>query len=148
MSDDIGLPMYWEYHGTAFKLEAGPEGEWVGSLLNPETGLFDRDDRPTLDCLFATTTSYITTKPFEEFVWTSERVRSYHLTGDGPIFALYDTIKAIRGQAEAENRRLTGEELAMVKSIYRRTFTMWEEEQKRREAGEPPSFEVRQLRPF
>ncbi|TWH68513.1 hypothetical protein JD77_03506 [Micromonospora olivasterospora] len=71
----------------------------------------------------------------EEFVQDVEEYRAHYLSGEGPIFALYETVKAIVDAEEREGRYLTETERAIVQGIRRRTFVMFEEELQR--AGDP-----------
>ncbi|SDC97933.1 hypothetical protein [Actinokineospora iranica] len=135
---------YYMYFGRTFKLDTTPDGQWVGYLLNWDTGEFEIDNDPIMPISGATSSSDIWALDKEDFIWRTEEIRAYRLRGDGPIFALYDTIRAMFAQRESEGRKLfTDEELALIKSIRRRTFAMWEAETARRAAGEPPTFSVR-----
>ncbi|MGA6162956.1 hypothetical protein [Amycolatopsis magusensis] len=138
----IETPSYFLYFGRTFVIDSTPDGGLAGSLLNWDTGEFEPDHGPIQKVLFATSDSDISALSRERFVQRTERIRR-GLTGDGPIFALYETIDSIHAQAKAENRRITDEELDLIESIQRRTFAMWEDELARRAAGEPPSFTVR-----
>ena len=141
----IETPSYFLYFGRTFVIDSTPDGGLAGSLLNWDTGEFEPNHEPIEKVLFATSDSDISALDREQFVQRTERVRQ-ELTGDGPIFALYDTIHAMHDQRRAEDRRLTDEEIALIASIRRRTFGMWEDELARRAAGEPPSFTVRRRR--
>lgn len=139
----IRTPAYYEYYKSTYIIETNSGGELVGRRLNTETGEFVPDNRPIPEILLATSTSEVSSLDKDEFIWITERERG-HLEGDGPVFALYDTINAIYEQARREGRKsITREELALIESIRRRTFAMWEEEMARRAAGEPPAFTVR-----
>lgn len=139
----VRTPSYYEYYKSTYVIETDSEGDWIGYRLNTETGEFDLDNRPIPEILFATSTSEVASLDYDDFVWTTEEVRG-DLRGDGPVFALYETINAIYEQAAREGRKsITREELALIKSIRRRTFKMWEDEAARRAAGEPPTFTVK-----
>lgn len=138
----IETPSYFLYFGRTFVIDSTPDGGLAGSLLNWDTGEFEPNHEPIKKVLFATSDSDISALDREEFVQRTERVRQ-ELTGDGPIFALYETIDGLYDQAEAENREISDEELELIRAVQRRTFGMWEEELARRAAGEPPSFTVR-----
>jgi hypothetical protein len=71
----------------------------------------------------------------EEFVQQTERERAHYLTGEGPIFALYETVRAITDALAQERRYPTPTEIALIEGIRRRTFVMFEEELQR--AGDP-----------
>ncbi|MBB5803819.1 hypothetical protein F4560_003587 [Saccharothrix ecbatanensis] len=139
----VRTPSYYEYYKSTYVIETDSEGDWIGHRLNTETGEFDLDNRPIPEILFATSTSEVASLDYDDFIWTTEEVRG-NLRGDGAVFALYETINAIYEQAAREGRKsITSEELALIKSIRRRTFKMWEDEAARRAAGEPPTFTVR-----
>jgi hypothetical protein len=139
----VDTPSYFKYYGRPFVLDTDSEGNWTGHLLNTATGEFERDDRPVPEVLLATSTSEVAVLTRERFIWRTEQERE-RLEGDGPVFALYDTVNAIYEQARREGRKsITDEERALVRSIRRRTFAMWEHEMARRAAGEPPTFTVR-----
>lgn len=136
-------PAYFKYYASTFVLDTDPEGNWVGHRLNIETGEFELDNRPITEVLLATSTSDVTVLERDDFIWWTEQERG-RLRGDGPVFALYETIDAMYEQKEREGRKaFTPEERALIKSIRRRTFKMWEDEAARRAAGEPPTFTVR-----
>ncbi|WP_143532271.1 hypothetical protein [Saccharothrix sp. ALI-22-I] len=139
----VRTPSYYEYYKSTYVLETNSEGDWVGYRLNTDTGEFQPDNRPIAEILLATSTSEVSSLDREEFIWTTEEIRG-QLRGDGPVFALYETINAMYEQKEREGRKsFTPEERALIRSIRRRTFKMWEEEAARRAAGEPPTFTVR-----
>lgn len=59
------------------------------------------------------------------------------LTGNGPVFALYDVIDVVHAQARKERRPLSEQEAALIAEIREGTYRMWEQ-LSRREAGSPP----------
>ncbi len=139
----VKTPAYYKYYGSTFVLDTDSEGNWVGHRLNLDTGEFEPDNGPIAEVLLATSTSEITALNRDRFIWRTEQERE-RLRGDGPVFALYDTIKAIYENAAREGRQsITSEERELIRSIRRRTFQMWEEEAARRAAGEPATFIVK-----
>ncbi|MEV1110394.1 MULTISPECIES: hypothetical protein [unclassified Micromonospora] len=70
-----------------------------------------------------------------DFVQEVEAFRAYYLEGDGPIFALYETVRSIEDLAAAEGRHLTPREQALIRGIRQRSFVMFEEQL--RAAGDP-----------
>jgi hypothetical protein len=70
-----------------------------------------------------------------DFVDAVEAERGARLTGDGPVFALYETVNAILDAAQAQDRVATPEERALIRGLRRRTYRMFEEELRRR--GDP-----------
>ncbi|MEQ0561259.1 hypothetical protein ABJI51_27380 [Amycolatopsis sp. NEAU-NG30] len=142
-------PMFFKYYAQTYRIDSTPDGGLTGTILDLDTGFFREDNSHIREVVWSTTESDIR-GPFDEerFVQETERERDYHLTGDGPIFALYETVAGLYEQArKRESRRLEPQEAALIRSIYQRTFKMWEDEAARRAAGEPPSFEARRRYP-
>jgi hypothetical protein len=140
----IKTPAYFVYYAKTYKLESTPDGGLAGYLLNLKTGDFEeRND--LIDKVLWATTGEIDPVDEASFIDGTEIARAEYLRGDGPIFALYETIEGLHDQAEAEGRRVAKDELALIRSLRRRTFKMWEEEFARRAAGEPPTFGYRSL---
>lgn len=139
----VEIPSYFRYYNKTFKLDADAEGNWIGYLLNIKTGEFELDNRPITEVLLATSTSEVAVLDEDDFIRRTEEERARYLRGDGPIFALYETVAGLFEQREREERDFHDEEWALIRSIRKRTFKMWEEEFARRAAGEPPSFAVR-----
>ncbi|MEU8393086.1 hypothetical protein [Micromonospora sp. NPDC048842] len=71
----------------------------------------------------------------EDFVQEVEAFRAHYLEGEGPIFALYETVRSIQLIADAEARHETPKEQALIRGIRQRTFVMFEEQL--RAAGDP-----------
>ncbi|MGW3608510.1 hypothetical protein ACWD6N_01255 [Micromonospora sp. NPDC005163] len=71
----------------------------------------------------------------DEFIQQTEYERGYCLRGEGPIHALYETVRAINDAQARERWYPTQEEIALVTGIRRRTFVMFEEQL--RAAGDP-----------
>ncbi|WP_410637687.1 hypothetical protein [Amycolatopsis sp. lyj-346] len=138
-------PMFYKYYSRTYRIDSTPDGGLKGTILNLRTGFFeeDTDSSHIRELIWSTTESNIG-GPFDEekFVQETEIERCNYLNGDGPIFALYETMKGIDDVAVREGRRRTPQETALVRALRKRTFKMWEDEAARRAAGEPPSFTV------
>jgi hypothetical protein len=135
-------PMYFKYFAQPYRVDSTPDGGLMGTILNLRTGLFEEDNSHIREVIWATDSSDISTLSEKRFVQASEAARNDRLSGEGPIFALYETVNGIYALARKEDRRLEPQEVALIRSIYERTYKLWEEEAARRAAGEPPSFEV------
>ncbi len=136
-------PRFYKYYAQTYRIDQVPDGGLAGTLLDLRTGFFVQDSSHIREVLRATTDSNIEGPMNEEkFVQETEFERGLYLTGDGPIFALYETVKGIDDLAFKEGRPRTKQETALVQALRKRTFTMWEDEAARRAAGEPPSFTV------
>jgi hypothetical protein len=138
-------PMFYKYYAQTYRIDSTPDGGLKGTILNLHTGFFeeDQDSSHIRELIWSTTESNIR-GPFDEnrFIQETESERSQYLTGDGPIFALYETMLGIDDVAVREGRRRTKQETALIHALQKRTFKMWEDEAARRAAGEPPSFTV------
>jgi len=143
----LPMPRFYKYFNRTYKLDRKENGNVAGFMLNLWTGGFDENNRHIDDVLFAMGEAEISTLNEQRFVQETEIERQHYLRGEGPIFALYETIDGLYEQAGEENRRLTAEEVALVVSLRGRTFRLWEDEFARRAAGEAPSFEVRSILP-
>ncbi|MFC0115069.1 hypothetical protein [Kibdelosporangium aridum] len=132
----IKTPAYYKYYGKTFRIDTDADDELTGHVLNLRTGAFDRAD-DQVDRVMFSRSGDVYSLSEAEFVNDTEVERATYLTGDGPIFALYDTIKAIRAHAAAEGRKLTPHETALIVGLRKKTFKMWEEEFARRDNGEP-----------
>jgi hypothetical protein len=142
----IQTPSFYEYFNKTYRLDRTPEGEVIGRVLNLITGDFEvAPVRMISEVLFATSSADISRLSEAEFIDETERRREEYLRGDGPIFAIYDVINGMYEQRKSENRSFTPEERALIVTLRRRTFAMWEEEFARQAAGEPPSFEYRSV---
>lgn len=135
----VQTPSYFEYFAHSYVVDSTPDGGLTGHILNWETGAFEENSDHVVDVLFDHSPD-IRSLDRERFIRRTEEQRQRYLRGDGPIFALYQTIDAIWAATEEENRKITKEERALIESLYRRTFKMWEDEFARRDAGEAPTF--------
>jgi hypothetical protein len=140
----IETPAYFVYYNKTYRVDATPEGGLTGHLLDLETGEFERAPELIDDVMFNRKPE-IRTVDEARFIDETEQARSYYLRGDGAVFALYDTINGLYDQAKAEGRRISAEEKALIKSLRRKTYQLWEDELARRAAGEPPSFPVKTI---
>ncbi|KFU75559.1 hypothetical protein SAMN04489729_4987 [Amycolatopsis lurida] len=136
----IETPAYFTYYAQTYRVDATPDGGLTGYLLNLRTGEFEEDPSHVREVLRAMASSDISKVPEQTFVQETEFARARYLKGEGAVFALYDTIDGLYDQARRENRDMRPQEVALIQSLRKRTFKMWEDELARRAAGEPPSF--------
>lgn len=62
-----------------------------------------------------------------EFIAATEALRRRRFAGENPAFALYRLVEAIFQKARSENRPLTEEETALIRSLDARTYDMFED---------------------
>ncbi|MDR7279181.1 hypothetical protein [Catenuloplanes atrovinosus] len=123
----LALPYYFLYYKVPGKMVATSEGGAAIWRLSGEAGGWEPRNDIADDILYGTTQE-VNVLTREEFVQKTEAVRGRYLRGEGPVFALYDTIRGIEEVAEAENRRLSDRERLLVEGLRRRTYVMFETE--------------------
>ncbi|MFI2714361.1 hypothetical protein ACH495_30005 [Micromonospora sp. NPDC018662] len=133
-ADGLNLAGYYDYYDTPVKIMPTAEGGLIAWRLDLRTGGWQAADDIIDEIVFAMGGD-IFVRSAERFVQRVEEERGLSLSGEGPIFALYETVRAIDEQATAERRAYTPEEAALVAGIRRRTFVMFEEQLQR--AGDP-----------
>lgn len=132
--EGLRLPAFFSYYESPVKLVATADGGLSAWRLSRETGGWRSANNLVNKILFVGGDD-IDELTRDEFIQHTEHDRGYYLRGDGPVFALYGTAKAIEDAADAERRALTTAERALVRGIRRKTFVMFEEELQR--AGDP-----------
>ncbi|MFI5836024.1 hypothetical protein ACIA5A_20355 [Micromonospora sp. NPDC051300] len=128
------LPAYYDHYKTPMKLVSRSDGGITAWRLDRATGGWRSAD-DLIDDVLSAIGGEISVRTPAEFVQRTEAARGRYLKGDGPVFALYETVRAIEEQAVAERRAYTPEEAALIRGIRRRTFVMFEEQL--RQAGDP-----------
>ncbi len=133
MTATFPTPMYVTYYKLPAKVVREAEGLMM-YRFDTRTGGWTKANDAVDEVLFATggESGQVT---FEQFVQLVEAARARYLTGDGPVFALYDTIRAIEDTAATQPRPLTPTEQALVAGTRRRTYAMFEAELARQ--GDP-----------
>jgi hypothetical protein len=121
----LALPYYFLYYKFPGKMVAVPEGGAAIWRFAGETGGWEpRND--IADDILHGTTQEVRVLTRDEFVQRTEDARGRYLRGDGPVYALYDTIRAVEETAETENRPLTDRERLLVEGLRRRTYLLFE----------------------
>ncbi|MEU6073224.1 hypothetical protein [Micromonospora sp. NPDC047074] len=121
------LPAYFSYFKSPVKMVRSPDGGIAAWRLSRKTGGWLPADDIVGEILGAVG-GEISSLTLDSFIQWTEHDRGRYLQGEGPVFALYETVRAIVETAEAEGRRLTSTELALVRGIRRKTFVMFEEQ--------------------
>ncbi|MEU8296806.1 hypothetical protein AB0C04_05910 [Micromonospora sp. NPDC048909] len=124
------LPSYYLYYASPVKIVATPDGGARVWRISIDTGGWLEENELFSEIVFAVG-GEIFSRRVEEFVQEVEAYRSHYLSGEGPVFALYETIKAIEEVAEQERRDLTAREIALIRGIRRKTFVIFEEQLQR-----------------
>jgi hypothetical protein len=105
--------------------------------LSPETGGFERD-KSYAEKIWLGTTANSETVSREEFVQRVEEYRRRHLTGEGPVFAVYETIAGVLDNARAAGRWPTDEGKALVPSLRAHVHELFEADLRGRGLIETP----------
>jgi hypothetical protein len=132
--EGIDLPGYYDYYKTPVKMVPTPDGGLTAWRLDKRTGGW-RPANDIVDEILSAIGGEVFVRTPAQFVQRAEAERGRYLKGEGPIFALYETVKAIDDVAIAEGRPYTPEEAALIAGIRRRTFVMFEEQLQ--QAGDP-----------
>jgi hypothetical protein len=128
------LPRYYSYYARPVKFLATPDGGMAAWKLNWDTGGWEPADELVNEIIGAVG-GEISPVDRDRFIDLTERTRGRMLRGEGPVFALYETVEALTTDAREGRRRLTDEEKALIKGVRRRTYAMFEAELARR--GDP-----------
>ncbi|MFD6771293.1 hypothetical protein ACFWC6_34350 [Micromonospora chalcea] len=132
--EGLRLPKFFNYYDSPVKLVATPDGGVAGWRLSKDSGGW-RQANNLIDKVLFVAGDEIAEISREEFVQLTELERSLYLSGDGPIFALYETVRAIEETLREERRYPTPQEQALIRGVRRRTFVMFEEQLQ--QAGDP-----------
>ncbi|MGV9764393.1 hypothetical protein [Micromonospora tulbaghiae] len=132
--EGLRLPKFFDYFGSPLKLVATADGGMAGWRLSKDTGGWREANNLVDKVLFVGGDEINQISP-DEFVQLTEHERGRYLSGDGPIFALYETVQAIEDTLRVERRYPTPEEQALIRGVRRRTFVMFEEQLQ--QAGDP-----------
>jgi hypothetical protein len=125
----LPLPMFGTYYGDPVKIVRLPDGGVMTWRLDHDTGGWEPANDILDDILFSRGGEVRGNLPRDKFIQEVEQERAYYLEDrEGPIFALYDTIRAIDAAAERERRDYTPTEHALVLGLRRRTYAMFEAE--------------------
>ncbi|MEM8534912.1 MAG: hypothetical protein AAGF95_28995 [Chloroflexota bacterium] len=133
----LDMPRYYIYYSRPVKMVRTAEGRVQVLKMNWETGDFEPGIE-LVDELFAAREQEIfRIDDEEEFIQELERARGRHVQGEGPVFALYETINALVETMRNERRVFTDEERALVRGLRRQTHVLFEEHlaQQRAAAG-------------
>ncbi|MGC4772436.1 hypothetical protein ACLQ25_26110 [Micromonospora sp. DT44] len=128
------LPSYYLYHQSPVKIVKTPDGGARVWRVAIDTGGWQAKNDIFSEIVFDVGGD-IFRRSEADFVQEVEAFRAYYLEGEGPIFALYETVRSIEDLAAAEGRHLTPREQALIRGIRQRTFVMFEEQL--RAAGDP-----------
>ncbi|MFB4308710.1 hypothetical protein [Actinomadura sp. GTD37] len=120
-------PQYYAYEGRPVIFVETPDGGLAVWVLSGRTGEFVRD-RSYLEKIWFGTTADIETLTRDEFIQWVEEFRGRRLRGEGPAYALYETINGIEDAARAEPRRLTPEEKALIHTLRLRVHDLFDAE--------------------
>jgi hypothetical protein len=125
---------YFTYNTRPVKVVEAADHALRAWALDWETGGWQPANELVYEVIGAPSPDVFELTP-EDFVDAVEAERGARLAGDGPVFALYETVNAILAAAAVQDREPTREERALIRGVRRRTYGMFEEELRRR--GDP-----------
>ncbi|MEU4772368.1 hypothetical protein [Micromonospora sp. NPDC023644] len=128
------FPAFYSYYESPLKLVRTGGGGVAGWRLSKDTGGWVPANH-LITKLLVGEGDEVEELTREEFIQRTEHDRGYYLRGEGPIFALYETVRAIQDGVARERRYPNPTELALIAGIQRRTFVMFEEQL--RQLGDP-----------
>jgi hypothetical protein len=117
-------PQYYIVGLRPVKFVRAPNGELALLKMNWETGVFEYGMEYLARAL--SSDSDVDHVDEDDFIQHVESLRSRDLRGDGPLFALYQTINAIEDIAKAQGRQLTDEESQLRNELRRQTYAMFQ----------------------
>ncbi|MFI7578127.1 hypothetical protein [Micromonospora sp. NPDC049497] len=123
---DLVLPAFYSYYESPVKVIESEGDRAVAFRLSKDTGGWVAANH-LVDKLLLGGDDEIEELTVDEFIQLTEHDRGYYLRGEAPVFALYETVRAIRETQAHERRRPTPTEVALIAGIQRRTFAMFEE---------------------
>ncbi|WP_405092527.1 hypothetical protein OG767_06070 [Micromonospora sp. NBC_01392] len=130
----LNLPKFFNYYESPVKLVGTAEGAVAAWRLSRESGGW-REASKLIDKVLFLGGDEINEISRDEFVQLTEQGRGRYLRGEGPVFALYETVRGLEDTIREERRYPTTREQALIRGIRRRTFVMFEEQLQR--AGDP-----------
>lgn len=122
----LTVPSYHRYYASPVKIVEAADGGVQVWRVSADTGGWRQRNDLLEEIVFAVGGDVFVLPP-DRFVQEVEAYRGRHLSGDGPIFALYEVVKAILETAVREDRRLTQTERELIRGIRSKTFVMFEE---------------------
>lgn len=128
------LPQYYSYYSRPAKFLPAPDGMAVWRL-SWETGGWEPADEAFADEIIGDVGGEVFRLDKDRFVDLTEATRGRRLSGDGPVYALYETVEGILSSARSQQRGPNPTERALIEGIRRRTYAMFEAELARR--GDP-----------
>ncbi len=118
---------YYLHYARPVKVVYAADGRPEVYRFTRHTGRFERDD-DLYGEIISSLGGETDAVDEDRFIQETEKLRARYLHGDGPAFAVYDTIEAITKAAQAEGRGLTPDEAALIRELRRRTYALFESE--------------------
>ncbi|WCN82441.1 hypothetical protein [Micromonospora sp. LH3U1] len=119
------LPSYYLYYQSPVKIVETSDGGARVWRVSIDTGGWQEKNDLFSEIVFDIGGD-VFRRTAEDFVQEVEAFRAHYLKGEGPIFALYETVRSIELLADAEARHETPQEQALIRGIRQRTFVMFE----------------------
>ncbi len=101
-----------------------PDGGLAVLKMNYDTGAFEFDASLLERIQYAR--DGVETVSADEFVQYVEGIRARRLSGDGPVYALYQLVNGIEEVARDEGRELTPDEEALIAELRRKSHALFQ----------------------
>jgi hypothetical protein len=101
-----------------------PDGGFAVLKMNYDTGAFEFDASLLDRIQYAR--DGVETVSADEFVQYVEGIRARRLSGDGPVYALYQLVNGIEEVARDEGRELTPDEEALIAELRRKSHALFQ----------------------
>ncbi|GET35957.1 hypothetical protein [Microseira wollei] len=125
---EADLPEYYIVVERPIKVVSTKDGGMTVLKYNFETGGFDYGMEYLSRVMFGK--DDVEKVSEEEFVQHVEKLRGSSLKGEGTVYDLYQLINDMEDDAKEKGEDLTVEDKALIVSLRRRTYQLFEESQK------------------
>ena len=122
--NDLNELRYNIYGVFPVKFVPTQDGGLAVLKLDTQTGLFEHAPDYLHRILYAR--DDVERVDEHEFIQQTEALRARNLTGDGPVFALYQLMNSIEDVAEQEGRSTTDEERALIAELRRESHALFQ----------------------
>jgi hypothetical protein len=128
------LPQYFNYYSRPVKFLPLPDNQMAVWKLSWETGGWEPGE-DLANKIIGDVGGEVFRLDKDRFINLTEEQRGRRLQGEGPVYALYETVDGIIADAEREHRGPNPTERALIQGIRKRTYAMFEAELAQR--GDP-----------
>lgn len=122
----MNAPEYYFVGVVPVKFEPAADGGLRVLQMNWDTGVFELNLEMHMRILFAR--DGVDTLTEDEFIQRVEATRARRLSGEGPVFALYQLENGIEDVAQEEGRELRPDEEVLLAQLRRESYALFQAE--------------------